>query len=55
MKYVKIAVLALTLIAASLPEMASAFGHRHRCGGCCGSSCSACSSGGCTSGGCCAK
>ncbi len=39
MKYVKIAVLALTLIGATLPEMAQACRHHRRCCDCCCESC----------------
>ena len=56
MKYVKIAVLALTLIGAGLPEMAQACHHRrHCCDSCCNSRCNSCGSScgsGCASGGC---
>ena len=49
MKFVKIVVLALAVVAASLPEISFAHGHRRRCCNSC-SSCSSCSSGGCSSG-----
>jgi hypothetical protein len=48
MKFVKFVVLALAVVAATLPEVSFAHGHRRRCCGCC-SSCSSCGSGGCES------
>jgi hypothetical protein len=46
MKFVKIVVLALAVVAMSLPAVSFAHGHRRHCCGSCGSSCS---SGGCES------